>query len=405
MTAGWIANGVVLATVAVAARAVFSRRMRQSEMWRATVTPLASIIGSGFLVLAPILMREFGHRAVWVMAALCAVSYAVGGAIRWNIRAIDRMGGERALHGVGRWIDDASSWMLALAYVVSVTYYLNLLGAFSVSLTPWNDPLTARIVTTVVLLGIATLGWFRGLRGLESAEATTVDIKLAVIAGLLAGLALFTWRMSGDLPPFSNGHSAFGWHSAMLAFGLLITVQGFETSRYLSAAYSADTRIRTMRRAQWLSAAIYITYIGLVSITFSADDIPHRETAIIDMMAPVASVLPVLLVLAALSAQFSAAVADTNGCGGLVTQMSRGRIGARMAYLLLAMFAVALTWSADIYQIISHASRAFAAYYALQCALAWWLARRASYGWLRSAPWLLLALLMLVAAGFGIPAE
>ena len=53
------------------------------------MTPLASIIDSGFLVLAPLLVREFGTRAVGVMAGLCGVAYYVGEAIRFNIRRRD----------------------------------------------------------------------------------------------------------------------------------------------------------------------------------------------------------------------------------------------------------------------------------------------------------------------------
>ena len=34
-------------------------RFARSDSWRATVTPLASIIGSGFLICGPLLAREF----------------------------------------------------------------------------------------------------------------------------------------------------------------------------------------------------------------------------------------------------------------------------------------------------------------------------------------------------------
>lgn len=136
MTPAWIANAVVTATALLAARVLFDRRLRDAPAWRATVTPLASIIGSGFLVLAPILLREFGPHAVWAMAGLCLAAWMVGAALRWNITAIDALGGEAALRGAARRLEIASSWMLALAYVVSVCYYLNLFGAFAVSLTP-----------------------------------------------------------------------------------------------------------------------------------------------------------------------------------------------------------------------------------------------------------------------------
>jgi hypothetical protein len=74
--------------------------------------------------------------------------------------------------------------------------------------------------------------------------------------------------------------------------------------------------------------------------------------------------------VAALSAQFSAAVADTSGSGGLVRELSGGRVSEERAYLLLAVIGLVLTWLMDVFQIIALASRAFALYYAIQAALA-----------------------------------
>ena len=290
------------------------------------------------------------------------------------------------------------------AYVISVCYYLNLFGAFALSMW-WPDVAWAgRALTSAMLVLIAALGWTRGLAGLERAESISVAIKLAVIAGLLGGMAFHTWQLhrQGGLQS-AAGHFDFG--SVRLAFGLLITVQGFETSRYLREAYAAETRVRTMRYAQWLSTAIYLVYIGLAGLDFDASAIPLEETAVIGMSAAVASGLPALLVLAALAAQFSAAVADTNGSGGLAQEMSGGRISSRQAYVALAALALVLTWSADIYQIISHASRAFAAYYTLQCGLAFWTCRKAGARPLRTAGFALLTALMLAVTGLGIPAE
>jgi hypothetical protein len=94
----------------------------------------------------------------------------------------------------------------------------------------------------------------------------------------------------------------------------------------------------------------------------------------------VAPILPVLLVAAALSAQLSAAVADTNGSGGLFEELTEGRVSSRMGYLLLVAVGVSITWLADVFQIISYASRAFALYYAIQSAIAARAAWKA-HGW------------------------
>jgi len=394
-------DAFVLGGAAVAALWLLQPRVRRSDRWRATVTPLASIIGSGFLVLAPLLLRQFGAAAPWVMAALCAAAYAVGGAVRDNIRLLDEAG--LRLTRLDSAVESASSWALAFAYVISVAYYLNLFGAFALSLTPWTDPAEARWVTSAALLLIGVLGWRGGLRALERAESTTVAIKLVVIAGLLAGMAVQAWLLHVDgRTPHNPSH--LDGDALRLGFGLIVTVQGFETSRYLGRAYPPAMRIRTMREAQWLSTGIYLVYIGLASLDFVAADLASRETAVIQATATVSALLPGLLVVAALAAQFSAAVADTNGSGGLVQQMSRDRLPARLAFAGLAALALALTWLADVFQIISYASRAFALYYALQCVLAARLCSRQGERW-RAAWHAALALLMLAAAVLGLPAE
>ena len=52
----------------------------------ATSTPLSSIFGSGFLIIVPILAGAVGPYAVLAMAAVCALAYAVGSVIRFNIK-------------------------------------------------------------------------------------------------------------------------------------------------------------------------------------------------------------------------------------------------------------------------------------------------------------------------------
>ena len=125
-----------------------------------------------------------------------------------------------------------------------------------------------------------------------------------------------------------------------------------------------------MRLAQALSTIIYVIYIALLTYAFDPNARTLDETAIIDLMQIVAPILPVLLVAAALSAQFSAAVADTSGSGGLIEELTHGRVPPQAAYLLLVVIGVTLTWTADVFEIIGYASRAFAVYYALQAMIA-----------------------------------
>lgn len=383
---------------------LFHRSVLRSATWRATVTPLASIIGSGFLVLAPILIRDFGGNAVYTMAGLCLTAYVLGSAIRWNIAALDESSGLLPLSRTEFVIGRTASVALSFAYIISVCYYLNLLGAFLVSLTPYNSSFNGRLATTASLLLIGAIGWMHGLKGLERSEQVSVGVKLAIIAGLLVGMA---WYAGGLARQGALVHNAAdpGWNSVRVAFGLLITVQGFETSRYLKEEHSAALRIATMRYSQWISTAIYMIFIGLASIVFSANGIGTQETAIIGMMRDVAPVLPLLLVLAALASQFSAAVADTNGCGGMAQEMTKGKVSSRQAYLIVVAASLVLTWVADIYQIISYASRAFAAYYALQSALALFLNMRARGSVFKSLLFGFLTVFALAILALGIPAE
>ncbi len=128
------------------------------------------------------------------------------------------------------------------------------------------------------------------------------------------------------------------WQGITLAFGLIVTVQGFETSRYLGATYDAPTRIRSMILAQALSTLIYLAYILLLALTGLPRPDILSETAIIDMMVQVAWVLPLMLVAAVLAAQFGAAVADTSRSGTLISHLSHGRLSVRHAYrVALAM--------------------------------------------------------------------
>lgn len=362
-----INNAVVIAVALLAGAVLFLPRLRHARSWTATVTPLASIIGSGFLVLAPLLDRSFGVAAGPMMLALCVVAYLFGWVIRCNIACYDEVKSPPAAILT---LERLASAALAFAYVVSVTYYLNLFGSFGVKLTPFNEPIYGRLLATAVLAFIGVFGVSKGLKGLEGLETWAVSLKLSIIAGLLAGLGVYFAESASQSELVFPPVSVTGWPAFTLAFGMMITVQGFETSRYLGSEYPAQERIRSMRHAQWLATAIYLVYVSLSSFVFRTAEIETSETAVIDMSHMIASVLPVLLVAAAIAAQFSAAIADTVGCGGMIEDVSSHRIRESWAYAGVAAIGIALTWAADIFQIIALASRAFAFYYFLQCAVA-----------------------------------
>ena len=299
-------NAAILATVTLAGAILIWPRVANSIVWRATITPLASIIGSGFLVLGPILDVSYGGYAPLVMVGLCMVAYLFGSAIRFNIADIEtRPAASRLTDG----LETMASIVLAFAFIVSVAYYLNLFGAFGVSLTELDDQFHAKLLTTAVFTLILFTGLTRGFSALERMEQVSVCLKLMIIAGLLLGLMVHFGEATGRGALQFDAPRVTGWASLTLMAGLIVTVQGFETSRYLGSTYDARMRIQSMQLAQWISTVIYCIYIVLLTYAFESDPLSLDETAIIDLMQIVAPILPLLLVVAALSAQFSAAIA------------------------------------------------------------------------------------------------
>ncbi len=349
---------------------MFQPGIRNSRFWLATVTPLASIIGSGFLVIAPLLGVTVGGQAPWAMLAIVVVVYVIGAVVRFNIRYAEVL--LESAHRTDTLFlsERGSNIALSAAYVISVAFYLRLLAAFVLRGFGIQSDIAANAMTTGVLLFIGFVGWWRGLRGLERLEEFSVTIKLAIIVALLFGLGHFDIIHgfgSGDL----QGRLDSPWEIACVLGGMLLVVQGFETSRYLGAEYSAKMRIKSMRAAQILSACVYMAFAILITpLLHSIDATLPDETAIIDLAGQVSILLPAMLVIAAVMSQFSAAVADTVGAGGLLKEETGSRISTRIGYPLIALCAIVLVWNAHIFQMIAFASRTFAAYYFLQTLVA-----------------------------------
>jgi len=389
---------VVLTALIVGGIVLFYRPLAASSAWRATVTPLASIMGSGFLVCAPLLYTNTGNYAALAMAGLLLLAYAVGGVIRFNIRYAEdlvekgelpadtdrvehrlHVGHRNVAHRVTvreamELLEKASHFAISGAYCISVSYYLQLLASFALHPLSLDKSWYGKVLVTLILTGVGVVGVTRGLKGIERVERTVVGFNLAMIAALLAGLVYYntaalsygTWSLHTIPLPHDR------WHAFRLLMGMLIVVQGFETSRFLGSEHPREERIRTMRYAQLLSAAIYLLFISLMAVVISRTGGAGQTgiTAIVGYSKTVAPILPVLLTITALGSQFSASTADDAGCSGLLEALFKGRIHARFDYIIVSAAAVVLTWLTDVYQIISYASRAFAFYYALQCVVA-----------------------------------
>ncbi len=404
---------LVLAGVFAVALCVFlSKRLLKSDRWRATVTPLASIIGSGFLVSVPLLSSSVGNWAMAAMVGLVIYAYLVGDAIRFNILNGEPMFGT---HGGGRaarlavWTERVSHVALAAAYFVSVAYYLSLLSIFLLKGIGVENEIVARLITTGLLAFIGFYGLVRNLSGLERLEEYAVSLNLAAIAAITVALVGYninlalsgSWELA-MLP------AAFDAHTLRTLLGFIIVVQGFETSRFLADEYSAELRVRTMRSAQLISGAIYLVFFASATIMFKTDVDDSGVAAIIGMVGIIALVLPWLLTGAAVASQFSASVADAIGGAGLLHQTFANRLALRYFYPVIAGVAIALVWSSDVFQIIALASRAFAFFYFLQCLVAALvaLAKKDLKGRGRLVAWYgFLAFVSLMAALFGISSE
>jgi hypothetical protein len=352
---------------AITAMLLLRPNIIKAQYWRAVVTPLASIIGSGFLVAGPILAFAAGTYAWIAMLGLCSLAYLFGAAIRHNISYIEPLHGN-ALPKYFRLIEHVSSLALAFAYFVSVSYYINLFAAFALRADDIINPNLTQIVASLVIGGLGLLGAVRGFRAFENIEAVAVALKLAIIIGLLAALSLAAfYPVSGPL--------ISDWSSkpvdVPILLGLVILVQGFETSRYLGHQYDGPTRVKTMKMAQLLSTAIYVAFIALMMPLFTGN-MPTEggETEIITLLAPLGATVGPLIIFAALASQLSAALADMSGAGGLLNDASDRHIRLPIAYIITAAFALLFTWSASIMEIILYASKAFVFYYGLQSLMA-----------------------------------
>lgn len=379
----------------------------KSQIWRATVTPLASIIGSGFLICGPLLAREFGSGAIVAMALLLLIAYAAGAVLRYNIVHVENHAVSLDFHDRLAWAMRIAQILLAIAYAVSVAYYLKLLAEFL--LKPLNGAigdhvLVSNLLVTAIIAGFTLLTLSGDLRKVEHAAHASVSVKIGLIAGLLAGLGF--WWATTPVIAFSIPSVKATWAGLPLLLGLLITVQGFETSRYLGEAYDQPTRVYTMRLAQWISSVIYLAFLALLTPILGPASQAEGVAGIYDVMGLVAPLLGLFVLGAALTSQLSAAIADSIGSGGLLVEVSRRKLSVRSAFIAASALSVAIVWLTDPFEVIALSSRAFAAYYAAQAAIAIWVSSRTGAGgWLLRTGFALVGLICLVATLVGAPAE
>ena len=352
---------------------MFSPRLTRSRSWQATLTPLSSIIGSGFLIIAPLLASVVGLLAPIAVTVIVVLAYAIGGVIRFNITHAEPLLHERQANPIIYRIDFVGNAALSFAYVTAVAFYLSLLSSFLLTYIGFGDsPNLERSLTTLIIVFIATTGYLRGLGGLEKLEAFAMSLQLSIVAALLVGVSVYDYNFMQSEQPLTLDVQERDWVTKVFILaGILLVVQGFETSRFLGEKYSAEIRVRTMRRAQLISGPLYIVSVIALLPIVQHLDLAHVQIAeIVAATGLAAVVLPLMLIVAAIMSQFSAAVADTVGAGSLASESSSGWLPTNKGYVVVSFMAIVLVWTADLLEIISVASRAFALYYLLQCFVA-----------------------------------
>ena len=365
---------IVLVVIAAAMLVfMFHPRLLKNKSWQATLTPLSSIIGSGFLIIAPMLASVIGVFSPLAVIGIVVFAYAIGGVIRFNIIHVEPLLPDKTAHPWVYKIDFIANAALSFAYVTAVAFYLSLLSSFLLNYLGFVDAFVLeRSLTTIIIIFIAMTGFLRGLGGLEKLEAFAMSIQLSIVAALLIGVSVYDYNFLQSEQSLVFNVQERSWMTKifMLA-GILLVVQGFETSRFLGEKYHAEMRVRTMRRAQLISGALYVvSVIVLMPIVQHIDLSNIRIADILIATGLAATVLPSMLIVAALMSQFSAGVADTVGAGGLASESTRGRLSSNKGYLVVSVFAIILVWTADLLDIVALASRAFALYYLLQCGVA-----------------------------------
>ena len=344
---------------------------QSSSVTKAITTPLASIFGSGFLIIVPILAGAVGRHSAIAMAGVCALAIAVGSVIRFNIRNAEPVLAGKPPESTLS-IERASDLALILAYVISVSLYLHILASFVLGGFNADTELNENIITTAVIGVIMLIGMTKGLAPLEILETWALWITFAIIALLLAGFAYFDWNAwqssAGVQMPEPLKHTT--WEVLTILAGTLIVVQGFETPRYLGDEFDAATRIKASRWSQIISTIVYVAFVALALPLTHLLHGKYDDNSLIDLAKFASPLLVTPLIIAAAMSQFSAAVADTMSATGNLEEVTGHHLKEKFGYLLIGGGAIALTWSASTSEIVALASRAFAFYYMLQCFVA-----------------------------------
>lgn len=370
-------------------------------MLAASVTPLASILGSGLLIIVPVLESTLGGLAVFGAVAICAVAWLIGTVIRHNVIVVEHRRASGTLDSRTARVGRLADAVIVIAYVISVALYVRIMAKYLVEFfnsagsALW-EPVIA-CVAVALIVGIGAARGFTGLDRLDRVSLTAVLVLTTVLAAvLLIHDATAAASTSMSVPPIP----AMSLITTLQVLGgIVITVQGFETVRYLGDDYDAPVRVSASRVAQLISSFIYIGFVAVATPVMGLGTPAGADSTLLSITGRIAPWLALPLVLSAVLSQFSAAIADTAAADGNLRGLNPWFRGTR-PYLISGAAAIALAATVPTLTIVAIASRAFAAYYALEAVIA----IRTSTGPLRKTGFGLLAVLMLAVTIFALPA-
>ncbi len=345
---------------------------KQQRPFGVLATPLASIFGSGFLVIVPVLAHAVGILMPAAMVVVAALAYAMGAVIRFNIVHAEPVLGTAGF-SLPTLLDRVSNAAIVVAYVISITLYLHILSAFFLTGIGQDSPFAEDALTTAIIVLIVGVGVLRGLEVLNFLEQWALYITLGLVVLVLVAFALYDvsslTSVGGMVLPQMKVEN--WWLATTVVAGTLIVVQGFETPRFLGESYSADDRVWGSKVSQWVSSLVYVVFVTLALPIIHELNGKFDDNSLIALVGfTVIPFLSIAVVTAAVMSQFSAAVADMVAAEGNVIEVSQNRASAKWVYVLIGAAAIALTWAGSTYEILALASRAFAFYYLLQCLVA-----------------------------------
>ncbi|MCF6236360.1 MAG: hypothetical protein L3J70_08345 [Gammaproteobacteria bacterium] len=334
-------------------------------------TPLASIFGSGFLVVVPVLASAVGPYALLAMIVVAFIAFLVGSIVRHNILCAEPVLA-RGSNSVTLFAEKLSSFALVAAYVVSVCLYIHILSSFVLASFDLDTAFNKNLMTTLIIGVITVIGLFGGLKPLEKLERWALYVTIVILGLLLFMFAAYDFNQYITLKQFTLPEipDRTAWEVITIIAGTLIIVQGFETTRYLGEEFDAATRIEASRWSQYFSLGIYVLFVALALPIVSALNGVYDDNSLITLAATASLLLPIPLIIAAGMSQFSAAVADTLAAAANLKETTQQRISTRWGYLFVGVAAMLLAWTSSTFEIIALASRAFAFYYLLQCIVA-----------------------------------